>query len=94
MWWLGAKGRDAEGAGVRGARVVPCVVVLGNTPALVVGCCCSRWSNANCQSLACAAHKIIEYGSVRKRGGERCEVFDRIDNNFCWIVRMLRECGG
>ena len=35
-----AKGRDAEGAkdaGVRGARVVPCVVVLGNTPALVVG---------------------------------------------------------
>ena len=35
-----AKGRDAEGAkdaGVRGARVVPCVVVLGDTPAIVVG---------------------------------------------------------
>ena len=35
-----AKGRDAEGAkdaGVRGARVVPCVVVWGDTPALVVG---------------------------------------------------------
>ena len=35
-----AKGRDAEGAKdaeVRRARVVPCVVVWGNTPALVVG---------------------------------------------------------
>ena len=34
------KGRDAESAEdaeVRGARVMACVVVLGDTPALVVG---------------------------------------------------------
>ena len=65
MWCArSAKGRDAESAEdaeVRWARVVD----LGDTPALVVGCCCSRLSNANCQSLACTAHKIIEYGSVR-----------------------------
>ena len=68
-----AKGRDAESAEdaeVRWARVVACVVVLGDTPALVVGCCCSSWSNANCQSLACTAHKMIEYGSVRKCDAE------------------------
>ena len=66
---------------------MPCVVVLGDTPALVVGEFCSRWSNANCQSLACTAHKIIEYGSVRKRGGYKCEFFfDRMDNNFVWIL--------
>ena len=35
-----AKERDAEnakGAEVRGARVMACVVILGDTPALVVG---------------------------------------------------------
>ena len=68
-----AKGRDAESAEdaeVRWARVVAYVVALGDTPALVVGGYCSRLSNANCQSLACTAHKIIEYGSVRKRDAE------------------------
>ena len=68
-----AKRRDAESAKdakVRWARVMAYVVALGDTPALVVGCCCSRLSNANCQSLACTAHKIIEYGSVRKRDAE------------------------
>ena len=40
-WWLEVRrGRDAESAKdaeVRGARVVACVVVLSDTPALVVG---------------------------------------------------------
>ena len=69
-----------------------CVVVLGDTPVLVVGEFCSRWSNANCQSLACTAHKIIEYGSVCKRGGLKCEVFDRINNNFVWICADVVAC--
>ena len=26
------------------------------------------------------------------RGGEKCEVFDRIDYNFCWICADVGAC--
>ena len=63
-----AKKRDAESAKdaeVRGA----CVVVLGYTPALVVGLLIALSGEAINQLPIASVydHKIIEYGSVRKR---------------------------
>ena len=61
---------------------------LRDTPALVVGYCCSRWSNANYQSLACTAHKVIEYGSVRTRDGENFSALTLLSRT----IRRLDDC--
>ena len=71
-----AKKRDAEGAEgakdaeVRWARVMACVVVLGNTPALVVGLLIALSIDAINQLPIASVydHKFFEYGSVRKCG--------------------------
>ena len=76
------------------ACVVACVVVLGNTPALVVGLLIALSGEAINQLPIASVygHKFFEYGSVRKCGGYKCEKRYRI-TGLCGIsaglVRML-----
>ena len=67
------KGRRERGG--RGGALGSCGGLCGGSSymlALVVGLLIASLLTqlTNCQSLACTTHKIIEYGSVRKRDGQ------------------------
>ena len=78
------------------ACVVACVMVLGYMLALVVGLHIASLLTqlTNCQSLACTAHKIIEYGSVRNVMARSARFLTGLTIIWIGFVRMLRECGG
>ena len=88
-----AKKRDAESAKdaeVRWARVVGSCGGLGYMLALVVGLLIASLLTqlTNCQSLACTAHKVIEYGSVRKCDGENFSALTLLSGT----IRQLDDC--